>query len=116
MSVVSFNSAIRIPVRKADGIKNVQDAPGVLFLGVPGVPWHTQILADKLTLSNPGGANYTHHINTGTPRFSDLLPTALCSVDVGYLEARIHFRSKKKRLKKLSISKAAQSMTNFRIL
>ena len=95
MSVVSFNSAIRIPVRKADGIKNVQDAPGVSFLGVPAVSWHTQILADKLTLSKPGGADYIHHINTGTPRFSDL-PTALCSGDVGYLEARIHFRSKKK--------------------
>ena len=36
VSVVSFNSAIRIPVRKADGIKNVQDAPGVSFLGVAG--------------------------------------------------------------------------------
>ena len=78
MSVVSFNSAIRIPVREADGIKNVQDAPGVSFLGVPGVPWHTQILADKLTLFQPGGyrTDYAHLITTGTPGFSDL-PTAL---------------------------------------
>ena len=45
-------------------------------LGVPGVPWHPQILADQLTLSQPGGADYSHHITTGTPGFSDL-PTAL---------------------------------------
>ena len=35
-----------------------------------------QILADQLTLSEPGGADYAHHINTGSPGFSDL-PTAL---------------------------------------
>ena len=45
-------------------------------LGVPGVPWYPQILADQLTLSQPGGADYARHINTGTPGFSDL-PTAL---------------------------------------
>ena len=28
---------------------------GVSSLGVPGVPWHPQILADNLTLSQPGG-------------------------------------------------------------
>ena len=28
---------------------------GVSSLGVPGVPWHTQILANQLTLSQPGG-------------------------------------------------------------
>ena len=33
-------------------------------------------LADQLTLSQLGGADYAHHINTGTPGFSDL-PTAL---------------------------------------
>jgi hypothetical protein len=44
--------------------------------GVPGVPWHPQILADRLTLSQPRGADYAHQIFTGTPRFSDL-PTAL---------------------------------------
>ena len=48
----------------------------VLSPGVPGVPWNPQILADQLTLSKPGGADYVHHINTGTPGFSDL-PTAL---------------------------------------
>ena len=28
---------------------------GLSSLGVPGVPWHTQILADQLTLFQPGG-------------------------------------------------------------
>ena len=50
--------------------------PGVP--GVPGVQWHPQMLADQFTLSQPGGADYAHHINTGTPGFSDL-PTALVS-------------------------------------
>ena len=45
-------------------------------LEVPGVPWHPQILADQLTLSQLGGTDYTHHITIGTLRFSDL-PTAL---------------------------------------
>ena len=48
-------------------------------MGVPGVPWHTQILADHLTLSQPGGKDYVHLNTTGTPGFSDL-PTALCSI------------------------------------
>ena len=53
------------------------DETGVSSLGVPGVlPWHPQILADQLTLSQPGGADYAHHISTGTPEFSDL-PTTL---------------------------------------
>ena len=42
---------------------------------VPGVPWDTQILADQLTLFQPGGTDYAHLITTGTPGFSDL-PTA----------------------------------------
>ena len=49
---------------------------GLLSLGVPGVPWYTQYLADQLTLFQPGGTDYTHLITTGTPGFSDL-PTAL---------------------------------------
>ena len=52
--------------------------PGPSSLGVPGVPWHTQILADQLTLFQPGGTDYAHLIPTGTPGFSDL-PTALRS-------------------------------------
>ena len=45
-------------------------------MGVPGVPWHTQILADQLTLFQPGGTDYAYLITTGTPEFSDL-PTVL---------------------------------------
>ena len=46
---------------------------GLSSLGVPGVPWHTQILADQLTLNQTaGGTDYAHLITTGTPGFSDL--------------------------------------------
>ena len=45
---------------------------GLSSLGVPGVPWHTQILSDQLTLFQPGGTDYAHLITTGTD-----LPTAL---------------------------------------
>ena len=44
--------------------------------GCHGAP---QILADQSTLSQPGGADYTHQITTGTSRFSDLA-TALLSM------------------------------------
>ena len=54
---------------------------GLSSLGVPGVPWHTQILADQLTLFQPGGTDYAHLITTGTPGFSDL-PTALSRGDI----------------------------------
>ena len=30
--------------------------------GAPGVPWQPQILAHQLTLSQPEGSNYAHHI------------------------------------------------------
>ena len=56
------------------------ETPGVSSLGVPGVPWHTQILADQLTLFQPAGTDYAHLITTGTPGFSDL-PTALYTVE-----------------------------------
>ena len=55
---------------------NNQISAGLSSLGVPGVPWHTQILGDQLTLFQTGGTDYAHLIITGTPRFSDL-PTAL---------------------------------------
>ena len=54
-------------------------------LGVPGVPWHTQILADQLTLFQPGQMDYAHLITTGTPGFLDLL-TALVSVLISKLQ------------------------------
>ena len=41
--------------------------------GAPWVSWHPQTLADQII---PGGADYAHHITTGTPGFSDL-PMAL---------------------------------------
>ena len=49
---------------------------GLSSLGAPGMPWHTQILADQLTLFQPRGTDYAHLITTGTPGFLDL-PTAL---------------------------------------
>ena len=49
---------------------------GPSSLGVPGLPWHTQILADQLILFQPGGTDYAHLITAGTPGFSDL-PMAL---------------------------------------
>ena len=50
---------------------------GVSSLGVPGLPRHTQILVDQLTLFQPGGTDCAHIITIiGTPGFSDL-PTAL---------------------------------------
>ena len=45
-------------------------------LRVPGVPWHPRILADQLTLPQPGGTYYAHLITTVTTGFSDL-PAAL---------------------------------------
>ena len=38
---------------------------GLSSLGVPGVPWLTQILADQLNLIQPGGTDYAHLIITG---------------------------------------------------
>ena len=38
---------------------------------MPGVPWHTQILADQLTLFHSRGTDYAHLITTGTPEFLD---------------------------------------------
>ena len=72
--------------REGGGVKNWSKLPtdttkklptsGLSSLGVPGVPWHTQFMADQLTLFQPGGTDYAHLITTGTPGFSDL-PTAL---------------------------------------
>jgi hypothetical protein len=40
---------------------------------------HPQVLANKLKLSQPGGADYAPHITNGTPRFSDF-PTAMVNL------------------------------------
>ena len=45
-----------------------------------GAPWHPQILADQLTLSQPGGTDYAYLITTDTSGFSDI-PTTLDSND-----------------------------------
>ena len=37
---------------------------------MPGVPWHTQILADQLTLFQPGGTDFVHLITADTPGFA----------------------------------------------
>ena len=47
--------------------------PGLSSLGVPGVPWHPQILADQLTLSQPEGAVYAHQIILAPPDFQTFL-------------------------------------------
>ena len=53
-----------------------------------GVPWHPQILADQLTLSQSGGTDYAHLITSGTPGFSYLL-TALLGKDDPWLREEI---------------------------
>ena len=50
--------------------KNCQT--GLSSLGAPDVPWHTQILADQLTLFQPGETDYAHLITSGTSGFLDL--------------------------------------------
>ena len=76
MGIIVFASdlmeAARGQKHPSEAINGMKD-PGVSSLGVPGVPW---ILADQLTLFQPGGTDYAHLITTGTPGFSDL-PTAL---------------------------------------
>ena len=39
---------------------------GVSSLGLPGVPWHVQILADQLTLSQPKGRGADYALNITT--------------------------------------------------
>ena len=56
------------------GVPGMPGVPGVP--GLPGLPCHPQILADQLTLSQPGWADYAHHNTTDTPGFLDL-PMAL---------------------------------------
>ena len=59
--------------------------PGLSSLGVPGVPRHTQILADELTLFQPLGTDYAHLITTGTPGVLDL-PTPLLQATLKHLD------------------------------
>jgi hypothetical protein len=48
------------------------------------VPWHTQSLADQLTLFQPGGTDYAHLFTTGTPGFSDLLTVLLPKIKIRF--------------------------------
>ena len=41
--------------------------------GCRGVPWHPQILAEQLTLSQPEGADYAHQIILAPPDFQTFL-------------------------------------------
>ena len=82
-TVIAQPEASFYPKGGIEILNNVTNRPivlhlrtGVSSLGVQGVPWHTQILADQFTLFQPGGTDYAHLITTGTPRFSNL-PTAL---------------------------------------
>ena len=59
--------------------------------------WHPQILADQLTLSQPGGADYTHRITTGSPGFSDL-STALVLQEKQAEKSRAELRPKRRLL------------------
>ena len=47
---------------------------GVSYLGhAAGMPWHSQILADQLTLSQPRGADYAHQMILVPPDFQTFL-------------------------------------------
>ena len=52
-----------------------------------GVPWHPQILADQLTLSQPGGADYARQIILAPPDFQTFLRP--CIVQCAYILFRI---------------------------
>jgi uncharacterized Zn-finger protein len=67
-----------------DVLKKVHiDGAGLSSLGVPGVPWHPQILADQLTLSKPRGADYAHQIILDFQTFRRLCSERLLSVHAG---------------------------------
>ena len=57
MSHKRQNKALPVSPIYLDSIERLQ-VTGVSSLGVPRVPWHTQILADQLTLFQPGGTDY----------------------------------------------------------
>ena len=51
------------------GIAKNHDVSGLLSLEVPGVPWHLQILADLLTLSQPRGVDCAYQMILAPPDF-----------------------------------------------
>ena len=57
LGLTNLPKMVKIPISEFMG-KTFQAAlltPGLLSLGVPDGPWHTQILADQLSLFQPGG-------------------------------------------------------------
>ena len=56
---------------------------GVSSIGEPRVPWHPHILADPLTLSQPGGAFCAYHITNAPPRIFGTSYATLESIEQG---------------------------------
>jgi hypothetical protein len=50
------------PKLSLDQLRICLYSSGLTSLGVLGVPWHPQMLADHLTLFQPGGTDYAHQI------------------------------------------------------
>jgi hypothetical protein len=70
-----FGGCIRVPTLNLNFLNWQAMLPNIILKSRGVGPGGA--LADQLTLSQPGGgADYAHHISTGTPGFSDL-PTAL---------------------------------------
>ena len=53
--------------------RTAERAAGVSSLGVPGLPWHPQILADQLTLSRPRGQIMPKALLMAPPDFRTFL-------------------------------------------
>ena len=70
VSKVSHEASIVFFIKTSDTLQSCHP-PEVTWMA-----WHPQIVADQLTVSQPGEADYDYHINTGTPGYS-YLPTAL---------------------------------------
>ena len=69
-----FHSSGNWEVKKLSGEKWIDhSAAGLSSPGVPGVPWHPQILTDQLILSQPGGTDYAHQIILAPPNFQTFL-------------------------------------------
>ena len=89
------------------------------------VPIHPQILADHLTLHQPGGASYAHHITTGSPGFSDLpmalvhllLPIPFCDQPlVALLVSLLLSRDTTLSIGGIGLTNVSISLSGFRLL
>ena len=71
------------PFRRPWMVSHTSSSPaGLSSLGVPGVPWHPQILAYQLTLSQPVGADYAPTSLLTPPDFQTFLRP--CPVTEGF--------------------------------